>query len=271
LLRRAGRDTPAFAAAATACLLLILLTALPGAAGPRAGAKSLLTPLQAATEGFLEGAGGVVGVFGDVAALRDDRDRLARDNASLRRQLAQAQAASAENDSLRRALDFQQRYGHRTRAAAVVGRGSDPLSASLAVDRGYEDGIGAGMVVVSGAGLLGRVREVTPHSSFVQTLADPASRVNCYTVQSGLEGTLSGGTAALGLQLSPRPGIVASAGDWVLTSGVGDTYPRGLVVGQLTRFDRRDSATLESAAVMPAADPRTATSVLVILDFAGRP
>jgi cell shape-determining protein MreC len=64
-----------------------------------------------------------------------------------------------------------------------------------------------------------------------------------------------------------RPDIVALPGEWVLTSGIGGGFPRGLVVGQVLRFDRHASAATELAEVAWANDLRQIGLVMVITDF----
>src|SRR5437588_784943 len=85
-------------------------------------------------------------------------------------------------------------------------RGSvEPVSRSLTIDKGSADGLLAGMVVASPAGLVGRIVELSPHSALVQTLADPQSRVNAYGALSGLEGTVMGDGSTLTIQVPARP------------------------------------------------------------------
>lgn len=123
------------------------------------------------------------------------------------------------------------------------------------------------MVVVTGAGLVGRLREVGAHSASVQTVADPSARVNSYTVKSNLEGTVSGGSGPLRMEIQARPDGVAAVGEWALTSGIGGLYPRGIPVGQVIRFDRRDTAPIVVAELAWANDLGSVSSVLVISDF----
>ena len=102
----------------------------------------------------------------------------------------------------------------------------------------------------------------------MQTLADPQSRVNVFLSKSGLQGTVTGGPAALQLDVEHSLGVTAASGEWALTSGVGGGYPRGLVVGELASVTRRDSSTSDQALVAWVNDPRAAISlVLVITDF----
>ena len=250
-------------------LVLAMLSAQPWAAGPRGYAKGLLAPLETAMTAASQKLGGLAAGFGDNAALRGQNQRLEQDNAALRRQVAELQAAGEDNAALRQALALQQAYGHATVAAQVVGRGPDGFSLTLEIDRGSADGVRPGMVVASGAGLVGRVREAGPHAAIVQTLADPQSRVSGYLAASGLEGTVFGGRGDLEMQINPRFGAAPAVGDWVLTSGVGGGFPHGLVIARVASLNGNDAATSDVARLAWVNDPSGLTVVLVITDFAG--
>ena len=256
-----------FLAAAAALVALTLLTELPWLQGPRGAARGAIAPAEAAMSALAAGAEDVFGLFGDIATLRAQEGALATENASLRGRLAAASGAVRENDQLRRALAFERTYGHRMVAAEVIARSPEPLSRLLTIDRGTADGVQPGMVVASPAGLVGRVIDATSHSAQVQTLADQGSRVNAYGAGSGLEGTVFGGGDALTMSVPTRPNVVLRSGEWVLTSGVGGTYPRGLVVGQVTVFHRQDAASVEQADLAWPDDYSSLSLVLVITDF----
>src|SRR6202140_1137470 len=147
------------------------------------------------------------------------------------------------------------------------GPGPGGLRRPLQVDRGTADGVQPGMIVVTSAGLVGRVREAGPHGAIVQTLADPQSRVNVFLSKSALQGTITGGPTALQLQVEHSLGITASSGEWALTSGVGGGYLRGLVVGELASITHRDTSTSDQAVLAWVNDPASLTFVLVITDF----
>ena len=261
------RSTGLFLSATAACAVLALVFQIPVMSGPRAALHGVLAPLESGATGFEGTLGRPAAVFGDIASLRGDNLRLQTDNQSLRRQVAELQAAGKENSDLRRALAFQRSFGHRLVAAQVIGRGPDVFSRTVTIDRGTADGLRSGMVVVTGAGLVGRLREVAAHSASIQTVADPGIRVNAYTVKTNLEGTVSGGAGPLRMEIPARPGGIAESGEWVLSSGIGGLYPRGIVVGQVLRFDRRDSAPVEVAQLAWANDLASINAVMVIQDF----
>src|SRR5712664_2929623 len=223
--RSQSRSTGLFLILCAAMLLLAMLSEQPWAAGARGVAKSALAPLESAMTRVAGNVDRVTSIFGDVSALRAENQRLKAADEALRRQVVELNAAAKENATLRQALDFGRSFGHRMVAAQVVGRGPDGFSRTLQIDRGTADGVQPGMIVTTGAGLVGRVREAGPHGAIVQTLGDPHSRVNVFLSKSGLQGTVTGGPAALQLEVEHSLGIAAVSGEWALTSGVGGGYP----------------------------------------------
>jgi len=248
-------------------LLLAMVTEQTWAAGARGAVKSTLAPLEAAMTRLAGNVDRITSVFGDVSTLRAENERLTAADQALRRQVVELNAAAKENASLRQALDFERTYGHRMVAAQIVGRGPDGFSRTLEVDRGTADGVLPGMIVTTGAGLVGRVREAGPHGAIVETLADPQSRVNVFLSKSGMQGTVTGGPVALQLEIEHSLGVSATGGEWALTSGVGGGYPRGLVVGEIASITHRDSSTSDQALVAWVNDPAAISLVLVITDF----
>lgn len=265
--RTRPRPTRLFLTLCAGLLLLAMLSQQPWAAGPRGFAKGALAPLEAAMTAVGDRVSQLTSGFGDSSRLRAENDQLKAQNAELQRQLAQLQAQGLDNQDLRQALDFERTYGRSMVAAQVVGRGPDGFSMTLEIDRGSSDGVRQGMVVVSGAGLVGKVTETGPHAAIVETLADPQSRVNAYLSRSALEGTVAGGPDALQMLINPRFGVTPADGEWAITSGVGGGYPRGLVVGVVASVTHRDSATNDSARVTWVNDPSALSVVLVIEDF----
>jgi rod shape-determining protein MreC len=262
-----SRSTGLFLALCAAMLVLAVVTQQTWASGARGAAKASLAPLEQGMMVLASGFDRATSALGDISTLNAENKRLAAENQALRAQVAELSAAGQDNVALRQALDFQRSFGHHMVAAQVIGRGPDGFSRTLEVDRGSDDALRVGMIVASGAGLVGRVRETGPHVAIIQTLADPQSRVNVFLSKSGLQGTVVGGADALQVQIEHRLGAVASAGEWALTSGVGGGYPRGLVVGEVASVSHRDSSTTDQALVVWSNDPASISLVLVITDF----
>ncbi|GAC1470629.1 MAG: rod shape-determining protein MreC [Candidatus Dormibacteraceae bacterium] len=265
--RSQSRSTGLFLTLCAAMLVLAMLSEQSWAAGARGAAKSALAPLESAMTQANRNLDRVTSILGDISALRAENQRLMAADVALRRQVVELDAAAKENANLRQALDFKRTFGHSMVAAQVVGRGPDGFSRTLEIDRGTADGVRPGMIVATGAGLVGRVREAGPHGAIVQTLADPRSRVNVYLAKSGLQGTVTGGPSALHLEIEHSLGLKASSGEWALTSGVGGGYPRGLVVGELASVTYRPASTSDQALLAWVNEPASLSLLLVITDF----
>jgi len=265
--RTQSRSTGLFFWLCAAMLLVAMVSQQPWAAGARGVAKSAFAPFEGGLTGIATQFEQVTSVLGDIANLRAENQRLRAGNAALQNQLVQLNASAQENATLRQALNFERTYGHRMVAAEVVGLGPDGFSRTIEIDRGTADGVQPGMVVATGAGLLGRVREAGPHAAIVQTLADPQSRVNVFLATSNLQGTVFGGPTSLQMEVEHALGVVAAPGEWALTSGVGGGYPRGLVVGEVASVVHHGSSTADDATLAWVNDPSSISLVLVITDF----
>jgi len=55
-------------------------------------------------------------------------------------------------------------------------------------------------------------------------------------------------------------------GDLVITSGLGETYPEGLVVGKVSRVQRKDADPFQTAAVEPAVDMNKLERLYLLAD-----
>ena len=256
-----------FVVLCAAMAALSILSQQPWASGAVDAARSALAP----AEGALVSAGDQVdratSMFGDVSALRAENRRLRAADEQLRSQVLALSQAARENDALRQALDFERASGFHTRPAQVVGRGPDAFSRTMVIDQGTADGVKAGMVVVTGAGLLGRIDRAGPHASTVRTLADSSSPVAVILVNANLQGTVVGGGDRLRLDVPNPASIAVTRGDWVLTSDAGRAYPPGLVVGELANATRGAGSTTDHSDLAWVNDPAQVTFVLVITDF----
>ncbi len=165
----------------------------------------------------------------------------AAENVRLKRELAAAvldrsevESILAENDRLRRALDFKERASVSWVAAEVIAEGGAAAVArhSIRIGKGSLDGVRPDAPVVAPEGLVGRVASVTPHTAEVLLITDPAVQVACSVVgEKRLAGILSGGTEERLLLKHLKAGVEIAPQSKVLTSGLGGVFPAGIEVG----------------------------------------
>lgn len=174
---------------------------------------------------------------------------LAEENRMLKRELSEAlsrlsQLAKLEEENriLREQFQLSQVSDWQLIPAFVIGK-----NRFLEIDQGKKRGIKEGMAVVFKNVLIGRVCEVTEHSSSVKLVTDPDSKVLAKT-QSGAYGILSG-RYQVGLVLEKvLPEMELSENDLVLTRAQ-EGIPSGLLLGRVSKVAAVDSGLFQMAEV----------------------
>ena len=92
-------------------------------------------------------------------------DRLRLEQAALLEDARQGQR-------LQELLGFQQRYIYSTVAAQAIGSSGSDQSRVFYLDKGSADGLDRDMAVITADGIVGKVREVFPHSAQVLAISD---------------------------------------------------------------------------------------------------
>ena len=135
---------------------------------------------------------GVASIFRTIAeidTLRQENASLDEENDRLRIENARLEETQRENDLLTGLLQLQAGLDHKTVAASVIAREPAEFRRAVTLDRGSDQGIEQGDVVIgAGGALVGRVVEVGPNYSNVTLLTDgprPSSGSSCRTPPPG--------------------------------------------------------------------------------------
>ncbi|MHB1937103.1 MAG: rod shape-determining protein MreC [Acidobacteriaceae bacterium] len=136
---------------------------------------------------------------------------------------------------LQKLFGFQQQYISRTVAAHVIGTSGTDLSRVLLIDKGSKDGLKTDMPVITPDGVVGKVRDVFPHSAQVLEINDETSGLGIVLTQTRLRGILRGNTTGQTEVIDILPDERIQPGEQVVTSGGDSVYPAGLPVGSVER------------------------------------
>jgi len=119
--------------------------------------------------------------------------------------------------------------------------------------------------VISYLGLLGRVVEVSQSSSKVMLINDPALSVSAINQRSRQEGLVCGTLGnTLVMRYLPKDADI-QASDIIVTSGLTDIYPKGLIIGTVVEVGEEFSGLSRYANIKPATDLSAVEEVLVII------
>src|SRR5205085_2532697 len=126
------------------------------------------------------------------ASLKNENARLRRRLDAARGQEAAARAATQENKDLKKLLDLPFVDNADAIAAQVVEGAPSNFEYTVQIGKGESDGVGVDMPVVTGAGLVGRVLEVSRDRATVLLVKDPQSGVGVRIEKSGTPGVVKG-------------------------------------------------------------------------------
>lgn len=138
-----------------------------------------------------------------------------------------------QNQQLQQLLGYVQKSEQPSIVAPIVGRSADYWWQQITIGRGSSDGIKVGYAVASVGGLVGRVTQVTPHTSRILLVSDYSSRVGVSISRSRDLGYLEGQGSDRAVMRFFEKVPDVKPGDVVTTSQVSRLFPGGLPIGHV--------------------------------------
>lgn len=165
---------------------------------------------------------------------------LARLNAAYELRLHESEQLQLDLIRLEQILGLPSLPGYRYEVARVARRDMNAWWQQIVIRKGTKDGIRAGDAVLFTGGVVGRVKEVTPHLAVVDLLSSQHVRLAAVIEGDDRPVSYQGG---INPPIHPPRGLiqfvpsdVASSSAQpkrVLTSGLGGIFPPGLVIGEI--------------------------------------
>ncbi|OIP91000.1 MAG: rod shape-determining protein MreC [Syntrophobacterales bacterium CG_4_8_14_3_um_filter_58_8] len=204
-----------------------------------------------------------------LVGLEDENRRLRHGNAVLSEQLNHYREGYIEGMRLQKLLNLKDSLTNRVVAARVVDRNRASLFKTILIDKGTADGMRVGFPVLSEQGVVGRIIETAWHASQVLLLVDGNSNIDGLIQRSRAQGILQGaGSAGCNLKYISRVEEVLP-GDVVLSSGLAGVFPKGLLLGVVTKVSRKGEGLFQKIDVAPAVDFGKLEEVLALIPDAG--
>lgn len=224
----------------------------------------LTAPFHRGLDALWHGVAGGWSRYLWLVAAEEENLRLRDENRRLRADLNGLEEVRLANERLRRLLDFRESVALPALPAQVIAEDATSWFRTVVLDKGSADGVREGMPVVVAEGAVGRVIRSAPHESRVLLLTDASSAAATLVQRNRTRGVCRGQGDALTLDFALRLADVA-VGDRIVTSGTGGVFPKGLVVGEVTRVVREEYGLFQAVTVAPAVDFSRLEEVLVLL------
>lgn len=235
--------------------------------------QTVVTPVRAGINAVINWAEGLYDYLFHYEDMEREASELRRRVARLEDEVRQGQEASRENEQLRQLLQLREkRRDFVFEAARVSARGTQGWDSTLTLSKGSAGGVKVNDCVITETGVLvGVVSQVGLNWSVVDTVISPNIQMGGLVTRANASGVLEGELSLMqqGLvKLSYLPldnGLMA--GDQVLTSGRGEIFPSGLVVGTVEQVKTENSGMAGYALIRPAVELDRLIEVFVIKEF----
>lgn len=167
-----------------------------------------------------------------------ENKQLTARNLVLELKLQQLTALETENKNLRELLSASEQIDDRVLVTSVIAIDPDPFSQQVLINKGGEDGVFIGQPVLDAFGLLGQVIDVMPYSALVMMIADPNHAIPVQVNRNGVRSIAVGTGSLTQLELTHVPTTAdIVAGDLLVSSGLGERYPKGYPVATVTSVE----------------------------------
>lgn len=214
-------------------------------------ALRLVAPVPRAVAWLSGSVDAVGGSFEQRAALDRRLEHLQGRVEELELELFRLRNVQEERDRLAAALDYTPQVPGRLRPAEIVYLDHSSWLRTLVLHVG-ERPARPDQPVVTPAGLVGRVVEVSGPYAKVQLITDRAAAASAVIARTRRQALVRGGDDLLELDLVPLQASVVP-GDRVLTAGSDGIYPRGLPIGTVVEVGE-DGELFRTVGVAPAVD-----------------
>ncbi|HEU5290176.1 MAG TPA: rod shape-determining protein MreC [Cyclobacteriaceae bacterium] len=198
-------------------------------------------------------------------SLREVNEMLAEENTRLRKSLEERNRSFSDlvlgghtDSTIIKRFDFV--------TAKVVNNSVSRFTNFITINKGSNEGIEAGMAVISPQGVVGKVKMTSDHFSVVTSVLNIDIMISGVMKRTGYFGTIQwdGDNAEFTrLNFIPRH-VDPQPGDTIITSGYSGIFPEGILIGTIAEKNLRDGAPFYDLKVKFSQDFRKLTYVAVV-------
>jgi rod shape-determining protein MreC len=223
------------------------------------------SPIQYTVSSIIKGAVRLLNSYMILVDIKKDNYALVTANIELINDLYKLEDVVNENSRLRSLLEFKNKLTSKVLSAEVVGKDPRQIFKTVRISKGESDGVKQGMPVLSSQGLVGQVMRVFSNYSDVLLITDPNSNIDVVVQNSRFRGVLEGmGKIECKLKYLERLDDI-NIGDVVLSSGMERRFPKGLILGTVSKVDKQNYGVTQEVLVKPVVDFSRLEEVLVVM------
>jgi rod shape-determining protein MreC len=224
----------------------------------------ILRPLQIAGQGTANWIKGFRDHYDTLAGFRSENERLRKRVQTLEIEWQRLLEAEATNRRLQQLLDFRSELPAGAITASIIASSATSWFQSCVLNKGSADGLRKGMAVVTPMGVVGKVVTVTRRTAKVLLLTDPNSGIDVLVQRTRSRGIVSGSLESGTVLKYMKRSEDVQEGDRLVTSGLDNVFPKGLLVGTVIKVRKQNLGLFQSVEVWPAVEAARVEEVLVV-------
>ena len=226
----------------------------------------ITAPFQKAATYSTDALGNLIDSYVLLVGLKRENVALRRKVTELREENSLLRERAIASGRLQNLLRFSKKIPGPILPAQIIGIDPSSWFRTILIDKGTKHGVERGMAVVSPEGIVGHVLQTSPHSAKVLLITDFNSSVDAIVQRSRAKGLVEGnGENRCRLKYAPRAEDI-QLGDRVVTSGLGGRYPKGLMVGKISKIEKKRYGLFQQAEIILSANFSKLEEVFVITE-----
>ena len=235
------------------------------------GVGSVISPLQKIIYNANDKLKGSFDFFINFSKVKQENEELAAKNAELENKLIEYNRMKEENTTLREMFDYSQaNKNYNYLGCNIVGYSGGNISNGYIIDKGTNAGVKKDMIVITPAGLVGKVTKSESNYSIVQTILNENIAVaSMVEITRETTGILQGITDSKNKNLTMLSNIPIDSeikeGDVILTSGLGGMYPQEIRIGEVVSVEVDSVGIMKKAIVKPYVDFNKLEGLFVVV------
>ena len=236
----------------------------PGTSRFQMAVQTITYPVQTSVQSVISTIKNTWNSYLNLVEVNEENKRLKQQLLNMEEKLNQHIENSVQFFRLRSQLLFAQKKARKEIFSEIIGESADNNHQIRLINRGSNQLLQRNYIVLRKEGLVGRIQSVSPYQSSVQLIIDHRSRVPALIQRNRVRGLIYGTHDGMEMrQINQHAKI--KIGDRVISSGLGNLYPKGILIGWVSGINHEPHELFKTARLDSAVDFNQIEEVFAIL------